>query len=177
MVMQRDFLDAGTVKASGSTNDLLNQLLAEQSDYLALIAQHMRESQADVLTQVVVERTSQIGLGTVTPNTIVDLFPHEVRFQLAGKPVLVYKTLIWSTYTKTIGVSVVRTSSSLDGMQFTSTTPPLILDIPVNELYVHAAALTVANTLSVNGGSADGGLYIYGFTIPDYDQIRGSRRD
>jgi hypothetical protein len=166
----KDFLEASP-NAVGSNQDELARLMAEQVDYLADIALAMKRLTADVLTFAVVKGTSQLN------NAIVDTGSHQVRFELAGKPVSIYKLLVFSTYDQTITLSFENQPSPKDGMVFTASTPPLYLPLTLETLYIQATALS-ASLLPINGpvDLTHGGFYIYGFTIPDYYRVRGAIR-
>jgi hypothetical protein len=180
MTMQRDLLTANPAVAEGSTNAIQNSLLIEQSDYLQQIALELRKLNADVLCSAVVLGTSQLS------NAITDTNVHEVSFEVGGKPVSIYKLLAFSTYKSDaaalpIILSVLSLASGgLDGFYVpavSGTVQPLQMPISVRSVWVQIPTLSAANTCAVNGpaDSTHGGLYLYGFTIPDYDRIRGSR--
>ena len=165
---ERDFLeDAPT--ASGSSRATLMQLMALQNDYLQDIAQSLRIQNSNVLATAVVKGTSQLT------NAITDLNSHEVTFQISGKPIQIHKVLLFSTYTPKVTVNIVSPSGVNDGIAFSAGTV-LFLPISFNSLWVQAASLTGGN-LPINGPSgANGGFYLFGWTIPDYSRIRGAIR-
>lgn len=169
-LQERDFLVAAPT-AEGSNSSELVRLLAEQTDYLADIAIAMRKDTADILTTAVVTRTSQLN------NQITDLISHEVRFELAGKPVPIYRLLAFSSYTTGVVLSLGNLSGPKDGIIFAATTPPLFIPLATESLYIQAVALT-GGILPVNGPTnlTDGGFFLYGFTIPDYYRIRNASR-
>ena len=169
MTMQRDLLTANPAVAEGSTTAMQNSLLMEQSDYLADIALAMRKQTPDVLCSTVVKNTSQVT------NAITDLNCHEVLFEVGGKPVEVYKILIYNTYANPMYWSIVSMSKIDDGIPVTSGTS-MEYGIPTHSIYIMIKTLS-GTSCPVNGPTATdvGGIFVYGFTIPDYDRIRGSR--
>ena len=170
MVMQRDLLNASPATPVAGSNAELAALMAEQADYLADIALGIRKLNPDVLCSAVVKGTSQVT------NAITDLNCHEVMFELGGKPVEVYKIFAFNTYANTMYMNVLSMSSIKDGIPI-ATGGSLEFGIPVNSFYLMLSALT-AGSCPVNGPTTSdvGGIFIYGFTIPDYDRVRGSRR-
>ena len=167
--MVRDLLTVDPATPEGGTLTQQNSLLVEQNDYLQDIALGIRKQTADVLCTTIVKGTSQLS------NAITDLNCHEVVFEIGGKPVEVYKILIYNTYSQIMYFSVLSMSKINDGipviagisMEFT---------VPVNSLYLMLSTLS-GTSCPVNGPTATnvGGIFVYGFTIPDYDRIRGSR--
>ncbi len=169
MTMQRDLLTANPAVAEGSSSAMQNALLLEQSDLLADIALAMRKQTPDVLCTTVVKGTSQVT------NAITDLNCHEVMFELGGKPVEVYKILLYNTYTNPMYWSILSMSKINDGIPVTSGTS-MEYGIPTHSIFMMIGTLSGTNC-PVNGPTATnvGGIFVYGFTIPDYDRIRGSR--
>ncbi len=174
---ERDFLNHDPTQAPAPNLTEQNLLLgAQQVDHLAEIAMYLRRQNADVLASAVVKGTSQLS------NAISDTKSHEVMFEVGGKPVTIYRLLAFSTWwtgaaARTIGLSVLSLSKVGDGYPLI-TNGLLNLTIPLSSVHVMSADATIANPLIVNG-PADatlGGLFIYGFTVPDWDRIRGSIR-
>jgi hypothetical protein len=165
MTVQRDFLERapGVV---GSTNDELLKLMAEQNDYLQDIALYLRRQNADVLASAVVKSTDQLT------NTITDTNCHEVVFEVGGKPVEIFNLLAFSTFAGNASLSVVSMSRLSDGIGFVNG-DVYNFDIPTYSVYLMADG-----TMSVNGPAnvETGGFYLYGYTIPDWDRIRGAIR-
>lgn len=170
MTVQRDFLDKAPAVV-GSSNEELLRLMAEQNDYLQNIALYLRRQNADVLTSAVVKNTNQFT------NGISDNNCHEVVFQVGGKPVEIYHLIAFSTWENTVALSVLSMSKIQDGIPFASG-DVYDLSIPTHSVYIMTAADVSTNNLIVNGPapSAIGGFYLYGYTIPDWDRIRGAIR-
>ena len=168
MTTQRDFLNAGPSVVTGSTNEFLTKLMAEQSDYLADIALYLRRQNADVLASAVVKGTSQLT------NAITDLNSHEVVFQVSGKPVEVYKILVYNTYVNTVYLSVLSMANLYDGIPVVAGAS-FDFSIPTNSVYLRLAAIAGASC-PINGPAdiVNGGFFVYGFTTSDFDY--GSRR-
>ena len=177
MVAQREFLsESPAVPQGGSTAEQL-QLMLEQADHLADIAQYLRRLTADVLCSAVVKHTSQLT------NAITDTKSHEIVFELGGKPVEIYQLLTFSTLTSgdadlPIYMTILSMANAKDGFKVPSgVVPPLMIPLKTHSVYVTVP--TLANNECIVNGPADstyGGLFVYGFTIPDYDRIRGSMR-
>lgn len=170
----RDFLETPSIVAPGNPALMLD-LLSRQTNYLESIVYQLRKQNPSVLTQIAVEGTSPTPQGTTLANTIIDTRPHRVYFLLGGKPVTVHSLLIYSTYNQNVSFSVVKHAVDNDGIPFLAGNT-LILPISVSEVYIKAAALSNGQ-LIINGGasSTDGGFFIYGFTVPDFDSMRNDR--
>lgn len=171
MSAERDFLEDAPTVIGGSQARLM-QLMSLQNDYLQEIAIHLRRQNSDVLTTTLVKGTSQLT------NALTDTKSHEINFLLGGKPVEIYRLLIFSTYTQSITFSPLSLANVKDGIVLTATSAPLSLLLPTHSLWVQATSLA-GGTCSVNGpaDSTNGGLFIYGFTIPDFERIRSAVRD
>lgn len=173
MTVQRDFLDGGMKSPQDTdpwaTPSSLAILLAQHSNYLADIAMYLRKQNADVLCSAVVRGTSQLT------NAITDNNDHEVMFEVGGKPVTIYSLLMFSTYKNDVVFSPLSMASGTDGLVIAASAVPVIIKIPLGS--IHLLVPTLANNQCIVNGPADsdnGGFYAYGFTIPDYDRIRGS---
>lgn len=172
---QRDFLERSPGVVGSSTEELAN-LLREQNDYMANIALYLRQLNADVLTSAIVKNTNQFT------NGIIDTNDHEVVFQVGGKPVEIHKLVAFSTFTTgaaviPVSLSLLSMNGILDGIPLTPT--PLILDIHTHSVHLRTNYASIATVpLVVNGpaNATQGGAYLYGFTIPDWDKIRGAIR-
>jgi hypothetical protein len=171
--MGRDFLGSKPAEPTGSNPDQLLRLMSQQSNYLDEISVYLRRQNADVLCSAVVRGTSQLS------NTITDNKCHEIVFEVGGKPVEVYKLLIFSTLDGVIAVSPLSMATIRDGIQLPlNTGVPLVLEIGLHSLWVITAVDLSANPLVVNGpAGTPGGLFVYGFTAPDWDKIRNSIRE
>src|ERR1035437_1492549 len=174
MTMQRrDLLVADPAVAEGSSNALSTVLLAEQSDWLQDIALSLRKQNPDVLCSAVVHGTSQLR------NAISDTNDHEVSFEVGGKPSMIYSLMAFSTYTQTVTLSILSTANALDGIPMVAGDTVIL---PLNISSVYLRVNTLAGGVSpvpcpINGpaDATQGGFFIYGSTIPDYDRIRGGR--
>lgn len=171
MVMQRDLLNASPATPVAGSNAELASLLAEQANYMAEIAMYLRRQNADVLASAVVLGTSQ------KTNGITDANSHEVVFEVGGKPVEIFNLLAFSTWTGTVAMSVQGLSKVNDGIPFAAG-DVYNFNIPTHSVFVMSATAAIATPLIVNGPSASdiGGFFLYGYTIPDWDRIRGSIR-
>ncbi len=172
MTMQRrDLLVADPAVAEGSSVALSNTLLLEQSNYLAEIAMYLRRQNADVLATAVVRGASQLT------NAITDAESHQVHFEVGGKPVEIFNLLAYSTWTGTVAMSVLSLSKVNDGIPFAAGNV-YNFKIPTYSVFVKSDTASLATPLFINGPSSAtlGGFFLYGFTIPDWDRIRGSIR-
>ncbi len=174
MTATRDILEAPAVV--GSDMGELARLLGLQNDYLQDIAIYLRRQNADVLCSTVVKGTSQLT------NAIGDTNSHEVVFEVGGKPAEIYHLIAFSTWGHTVGLSVLSMANINDGI-------PLAygdvydLSVPTNSVYIMAPSATLVAPLIVNGPTnpaageeSAGGLFLYGYTIPDWDRIRNATR-
>lgn len=105
------------------------------------------------------------GLNTIA---ISDTQSHRVFFEVGGKPVTIYALWAYSTFSGNCYLSINSMATGKDGLVFASGDQvylPLAVD-SVSILSDGSAALPV------NTAGASGGLFLYGFTIPDYDRNR-----
>lgn len=169
----RDFLTPTTPQAvSGSQSELL-ALMAEQNDLLQDIASYLRKQVADVLCTTVITGAGQIG-----PQKITDLNSHQVRFEVGGKPVPIYSLMAYSTWTGTVAFSILSMGNVNDGIPMIAG-DVINLNIPIDGgIWVSSATASIATPLIVNGPSdpTNGGLFLYGFTTPDWDRVRNAVR-
>lgn len=168
----RDFLVTPEV-AVGSSPDRLLALMAQQNDLLQDIAQYLRKQVADVLCTVVVERSGQQGT-----QSIQDALTHKVWFEVGGKPVPIYSLLAFSTWTGTVNFSILSMGNANDGIPMIAG-DVINLNVPIDGgVFVRSATASSGTPLIVNGPAdpANGGLFLYGFTTPDWDRIRGAVR-
>lgn len=165
-----DFLNSPNAKPSGTSVLELAALMAEQNNLLADIAMSLLKQNPSVLTVANVQ-------GTSPANDIIDTKPHMVRFEVGGKSVPVYSIFAFSTYDKTVTFSVGNMGNPLDGLPFVAG-DMMEFHLTVDNIYVQATALS-GGSLIINGpaDSTHGGFFVYGFTIPDFDRIRGFRRE
>jgi len=170
-MQQRDFLNAGPATPAGSSNETLLRLMAEQNNYMAEIAMFLRRQNADVLASAVVKGTSQLT------NAITDNNSHEVVFEVGGKPVEIYNLLAFSTWDGTVAMSVHSLSKIFDGIPFAAG-DVYNFAIPTHSVHIMVLDSVAVNPLIVNGPSGPaGGFFLYGYTIPDWDRLRGTIRE
>lgn len=175
MTMQRDLLEAPSVV--GSSNAELLRLMAQQNDFLQNIAFEIRKQNPDVLCTAVVKGTGQ----NKNQNVIVDTRSHEVFFEVGGKPVEIYHLIAFSTYSTEVAFSIQSMSSFHDGIPL-SAGDVYDLSVAVKSVYVMSPSSTDSTTPcpvngpAENGESLVGGIFLYGFTIPDYDRVRNAIR-
>jgi hypothetical protein len=161
--MSSSFLDAPP-EAEPMTDPMsgVSSALGEQSSIMADIRRELLKLNPDVLTE-----TKVVG-----GNIIDTLAPRRVFFEIGGKPVTVYKVIAWTTQNGTsIALSVGPMANVNDGFILTSS--PTVLELPLDNLYL--AYSTQGAEIIVNGPSniaTTGGVFIYGFTISDYDRER-----
>lgn len=170
MTEQRDFLERAPAVV-GSSNEELVRLLAQQNDYLQNISVYLRKQNPDVLTVPVVHRTSQAS------NAITDIIAHQVHFEVGGKPVPIYSLLVFSTYIHNVTINIQNLANVNDGLVFAAG-DTIILPIEIDNLYVQVTQLGASGECIVNGPAdpTDGAFFLFGFTIPDYDKVRGAIR-
>jgi hypothetical protein len=160
MVLARDFLNADPTPGPSPKFDTLRM---EAS--LDQIAAYLRRMNPDVLATAIVKGTSQVT------NAITDLYSHEVVFQVGGKPVPIYQLLAFSTYTSQVNLSLLSLANAKDGVPVTTT--PLLWNVATGSVHVRLSAITGSDCV-VNGPAhaTNGGLFLYGMTISDYDRTR-----
>lgn len=125
------------------------------------IRRELIKQNPDVLASVVVQNAAA--------NVIGDTNNHRVYFQVSGKPVRIYKLVMFSSFDANVIVSVQPTANALDGIVLTNKNAVFELTVPLDDVNVRLAS--ASNNCPVNGpaDSAHGGLFIWGFTIADYD--------
>ena len=173
--MPRDFL--GSTQSMpvtgelGSSTSEANGLLLLHADYLADIAQYLRQGQADVLTSPVVRGANQVS------SAITDTNDHEVMFEVGGKPVEIYRLFIFNTYDNPVTFSFTQIANIKDGLPIASGAGSFEAQVATHSIHIMCGTIA-GNSLIVNGpnDATHGGIIIAGFTIPDYDRIRGSIR-
>lgn len=169
--MTRDFLEADPSSPGVLSRSELESLsIFKQTDYLEEITRLIRKQNADVLATAVVKGTSQLS------NAITDLNSHEVMFEVGGKPVEVYKIFAFSTYLTQVSLSLRSLANVNDGIPLL-TGASLEFNIPTNSVHIMVSALSGTSCI-VNGPAnvTNGGFFLYGFTVPDWDHIRNSVR-
>jgi hypothetical protein len=164
MVMERDFLNPAPpagVEGAGMGQEIVDALTKQ-----AIIFEDIRRELMKLNPEVLAVTKVQ-GSNTIAANDSGD---KRVYFEVGGKAVTVYRILIHSTYTSTIGISVNSMSKRQDGMSIAANAI-VQLDIAVDSLHVSRVAATA---LSINDPSdgTNGGLFIYGWTIPDFERNR-----
>lgn len=166
--MVRDLLTVDPAAPEYGSLAQQNSLLIEQADYLQEIAMYLRRQNADVLASADVNGTSALA------NAITDPYSHEVVFTVGGKPVDIYSLLVFSTWTGIVSMSVQGLSKPNDGIQFVAG-DVYNFNIPTHSVFVMSATAAIATPLIINGPSdaTIGGFFLYGYTIPDWDRLRG----
>jgi hypothetical protein len=157
----RDFLE-GNISADQNLVDPAD--LLEIARLLKDIRRELYKQNPDVLATVEVQNAYQ--------NQIADTNDHEVRFEVGGKPVPIYGLMAYSTYDVNVFVSIQKMSSTLDGIQLAANNV-LVLGNMIDTMHVMLASKS-GNGCYVNGpaDATHGGVFLYGFTIPDYDRDR-----
>jgi len=152
-----DYLERPPMTPSPSDNSFM---LSQLKSVLDAIKLELLKDHPDVLCATKVDGG----------NLISDTLPHTVRFEVGGKPVTVHKTLLWNPTAKIVAASVTGLVTFADG--FVIDASPITLSIPIQELSI--ALVTGATQIAVNMPSnlaTDGSIFIYGFTIPDYERM------
>ena len=165
MTKTRDFLKADPTP--DMSLDSLASLLTRQNDVLADIVRELRKQNANILASAVVRSTSQLS------NSITDAYSHEVSFEVGGKPVPIYRLMAYSTYDGVVALSFLSMSKVNDGIPMIAGNV-LDMQYETNSVYLQCATATLIAPVIVNGPSDTtvGGMFLYGFTIPDYDRDR-----
>ncbi len=147
-------------------NDNTFALHSMMEHYLKEIRNELCKTNPDVMCQTVVQGGPIIN----------DTKSHTVWFEVGGKRVTVYKTLMWSVSGLVVNASVTSMSNADDGFTIPSnplhaSSNVLQLNVPIFEL----AIATPSGTIGVNipsNLSANRSVFIYGFTIPDQLQYQ-----
>ena len=159
MTMTRDIL-AGDIPAQSVHPADLSEL----SHLLRDIRRELYKQNPDVLASVEVQNAYL--------NQIIDVGDHEVRFEVGGKPVPIYSLLAYSTHDVSVFISIKQMSSTADGILLTSGN---VLVLPTMIDVIHVRLASISGTGCYVNGPADsthGGLFLHGYTIPDYDRDR-----
>lgn len=170
--MGKDFLEAPD-SPPGAPNLLeLAGLVNAQIDFLADIRRELMKQHPDVLCTTRVDGGNLIQAANTS---------YRVYFEIGGKPVPVYRTLVYSTIPDVGGAA--QAAISVNSMSYMDDGIPLHeivgehgwfqTDVVVDSLYIMLASVGPP-TFTVNGPAVQnsGSLYIYGWTIPDYERRR-----
>jgi hypothetical protein len=157
-----DFLNgrpAGPIQGQTTADNLL-QL---QYDVLKRIRTELRKRNADVLTSVLVGGTSA--------NVIADQNAHQVFFQIANKTVEIYKLVAVASVFTTWCLNLVNPPAhGQDGIILVPNVPVIFDTLALQTVYVRAGAAPPVGAV-VNGPATitTGGLFLWGWTVPDPD--------
>lgn len=152
-----DYLEPRPLKQSTQA-DTSFALGALMSELLGAIRHELLKDHPEVLAE------TRVG----TNNVLADQRPQGVSFLVGGQPTIVHKILMWNQTGKAVRVSISGMSDADEGFSLTGTL--IQLDIPIGGLSI---ALDEAGTIGVNrpdSTSADGTIFIYGFTIPTHEK-------
>lgn len=155
--MLSDVPTGSPIGTGGADMDLIG-VQSETNQLLRRVAQSLHKVTPDVLASVLVSGANPILAG--------DVQGHKVNFTINGKLCMVYRVMLFSTYQGVVGVSPVGMNNVLAGIQLSAV--PIFLDIPISELYIATDGAAVCN-INAPADPTAGGVYIYPFTIPDYD--------
>jgi len=175
-----DYLDRPPSTGYSLDTSPITDRLDKQLGILLDIRKELMKMNPSVLATTVVTDSMRSGQGDTLIN---DTNTHRIVFTVGGKPVQVYKCMIWGVITNSgiVRFSFVPMSGSGLGLQqgFTvqgNTTPPIFLDdITISELYFQGDSASnsfVVNgntSVAASGATARGGIFVYGFTIPDFE--------
>lgn len=173
MTYPRDFLQASPSPGPAKSPDAAARYwhaMDENARLLRELIQLLLKQNPGVKATTVVEGTDG-GRGS---NVITDTLPHQVYFEIGGKRVPVYKTLIFSTYTETVTIHDEPVSNNLTGIRVLAGDVLINAFEGVGQLNIKANALANSQ-LIVNGSadSAEGAIYIYGWTNASF-QLSGN---
>lgn len=157
-----DFLEEPIARPIPGITDL-SQALVPHYEVLCDIRRELMKRNPDVLAVTKVQGDNTIASG--------DESDHKVYFEIGGKAATVYRLLIYSTYTGDVAVSINGMGDINDGILLRDTDQPLVMDLSVDSVYVRGDGAH-AIPINVPSDPTNGGVYIYGFTIPDYDRRR-----
>lgn len=162
--MGRDFLaPAPTVQANpvGVSEDIANAVSA-QYDVLLDIRRELMKQNPEVLAVTRVQGNNTIAAADTTDK--------RVFFEVGGKAVTIYALWAYSTYDGNVYLSINSMSKANDGLVFAAG-DQIYLPLAIDSVHILSDG---ANALAVNDPSnaTHGGLFIYGFTIPDFDRDR-----
>ena len=163
--MGRDFLAPSppTPEASpyGQGLDVANAMTQ-----LAMIMSDIRREQMKNHPEVLATTVVQ-GINTIPAS---DTNSKRVRFEVGGKPVTIYSLWAYSSFTGKVSISVNSMANINDGHILVAG-DQITLTLAVDSISVVSDG---SHALAINGPSdpTNGGLFLYGFTIPDYDRNR-----
>ena len=159
----------------------LNQLLTEQpkpapmadltqvatalethSSILEDIRRELMKQNPDVLALSKIQGSDTIAAS--------DTHDYRVFFEVGGKPVTAYRLLVFSTFSGTIAFSINSMSKINDGIPL-GAGDMLSLDIAVDSIHLLSDG-SAACPFNGNSDASDGGIFVYGFTIPDFERRR-----
>lgn len=152
-----DFLEAPKAFPIPGLVSAFEKGFSQQALLLEDIRRELMKTHPDVLAITRLQ-------GTNVPNG--DDTSKRVFFELGGKPVTVHRILAWTNGNTPVSLSINSMLSVDDGIVVGIT--PLVLDISVDSLWIITDG---SDDLFVNQpNAAEDTVWIYGFTIPDYDR-------
>lgn len=160
--MGRDFLaPAPTAEHPyGSSDDPLNAISGLQAVLIDIRRELMKQN-PEVLTTTRVQGSNAIPSG--------DTASKRVFFEVGGKPVTVYAIWAFSSFTGNVYLSINSMATGNDGLVFAAG-DQVYLPLAVDSIDILGDG---SNILQINTSDAtNGGFFIYGWTIPDYDRNR-----
>lgn len=159
--MYRDFLvepEEPKVEGSGDLHPLAEGIAA-QAEILSSIHRELLKQNPNVLAVTRVQGSSPI----LAP----DVNDHRVFFEVGGKAVEVYSLVIYSTFSGSLAVSPNSMSKLNDGM-ILSAGDVLVLPITVDSMHVLTDG-TADCPINNPSDDTDGALFIYGWTISEFE--------
>jgi len=154
-----DFLEEPQAHPIPGLAEALTNGFNAQVEVLADIRRELMKSHPDVLA-ISRLQGSKIENGNNSS--------HKVYFELGGKPVTVYQIIAWTNDNTPVALSVNSMRAKDDGI--TLGTTPLVLNIAVDSVDIITDG---SDDLFLNQPDAtEDTVWIYGFTIPDYDRRR-----
>lgn len=164
MVVARDFLnEAPHVNVDYDPLRDVNKTLVSQGSLLTSILNELRKDHPEVLAYAQSQFNNQILAG--------DTGDKRVFFEIGGKPVTIHKLMVFSTYDGDCYFSVQDMGGNAkNGIHITAGFNQVFL-IDVDSVHIKSDG---AQALYINqSNSTHGGLFLYGFTIPDFDLVKG----
>lgn len=155
-----DYLESPPIKQS-TPQDGLYSLQTELAKYLKDIRRESLKNNPDILA------TTLVAGGKIIQNEDIST---RIHFEVNGKQVRVYKVIFWTDASVTARMSV--TGMSVDNDGFLMNGNLQTLEVPVDELYVitHGVGGTTGVNIPNGAEGTSANLFIYGFTIQDYDE-------
>ncbi len=162
--MGRDFLaPAPTVQQNpvNVSEDIANAI-SPLHDVMCDIRRELMKQNPEILAVTKVQGNNTIATA--------DTSDHRVFFEVGGKPVTIYALWLYSSFQGNAYFSINSMSKGNDGL-VVAAGDQIYLPLAIDSLHVLTDGSS-ACPINTPSDTSDGGLFIYGWTISDFDRDR-----